>query len=70
MEESQISALSERVCSMSQAERERLDPICEALRVYQDVSPPDRGHILPNRIAALAAVDVMQDWEKSEWERE
>ena len=70
MTEGQISELTKRVCSMSKADRERLDPVCEALRHYQDSRPPDRGHVLPNRVAALAAVDVMQAWEKAEWDRE
>ena len=69
MTEGQIFELTDRVIKMSEAERLRLDPICEALGHYQDDRPPYRGHVLPNRVAALAAVDAMQAWEKAEWEQ-
>ena len=62
--------LHNRITAMSEAERVALDPICKALRDHQSAHHPDRGYCLPNRVVALAAVDLMWAVDKAAWERE
>lgn len=71
MTEDQIGDLAERVAAMSESERLELDPIAEALGVYHAKWQASRGWwMCPNRIVALAAVDMVSAWEATEWERE
>ncbi len=62
--------LFNRVVAMSESERVALDPICEALRLHQESNHPDRPYCMPNRLVALAAVDLMWAVDKMAWERE
>ena len=70
MTEDENTDLHNRVVAMSESERVALDPICEALRYHQESNHPDRPYCMPNRIVALAAVDLMWASDKMEWERE
>ncbi len=42
--------------------RAALDQICEAVEIYMHRHVPDAVRILPNRVAALACVDVVRAW--------
>ena len=70
MTEDQNTELHNRVSAMPEVERDALDPICAALRHHQESNHPDRPYCMPNRIVALAAVDLMWAYDKMAWERE
>lgn len=64
-----IDSLIERIEAMSEDERKALDPIAEALFHYLlREAPPTM--LLPNRIIALACVDLMRQWQSQEIEGE
>jgi hypothetical protein len=66
MTEEEFDCLHDRVKAMSKEKRLELDPIAAALNDYQKANIGDRGwRIVPNRAAALAAVDAMNAWEKT-----
>lgn len=58
-----IDALWERLESMGEDERRALDPIAYALDAYR-ARQRVRGSVVPNRIIALACVDLMQEWDR------
>jgi hypothetical protein len=67
----QLGELFDRIHAMSEQDRLDLDPIARALGIYQAKYHAERGwRISPNRVVALAAVDLLNAWEKHEWERE
>jgi hypothetical protein len=66
--EEDIAALQERVYAMSEADRHRLDPVAYALEEWLRVDRRKAVFIVPNRIAALAAIDAMLAWEKTSFE--
>ncbi len=72
MTEAEIASLHHRIENMTEADRLLLDPICEALQLYQRSSGSyaNRGFVMANRVAGLAAVDAVAAWEKAVWERE
>ena len=70
MTDHDIARLTRLVEAMPQDQRLQLDPISEALQTYQEAHPPGRGYSLANRIAALAAVEAAEAWERAEWERD
>jgi hypothetical protein len=70
MTEEQIAELHDRVSAMTEEQRLALDPIAYALADYQEATNAKGWRIVPNRVAALAAVDAMNAWEKTSWERE
>ncbi len=70
MTDDEYTDLFNRVVAMPESERVALDPICEALQHHQKSSNPDRPYCMPNRIVALAAVDLMWANDKMAWERE
>lgn len=71
MSEEEIAALHERVHAMADDERKNLDPIAYALGDFLQLHfVREGGYVLPNRVAALAAVDAVRAWEKTVWERE
>jgi hypothetical protein len=64
--------LYDRLAAMSEEERVKLlDPICET---FSGLVDPrfwvDRGQVLPNRIFALAALKLYEDWQREIFERD
>ena len=55
------NALVARVADMSEDERKALDPICEALTDYL-TNTSTGGFSVPNRIVALACVDIAREY--------
>ena len=55
---------------MTEAERRELDAVAYALGEYGKATNQKGWRILPNRVLALAAVDLMWEWERIEWERD
>jgi hypothetical protein len=70
MTEAHIAELHDRVSAMTEEQRLALDPIAYALAAYQEATNVEHWRVVPNRVAALAAVDAMNAWEKTIWERE
>jgi len=63
-----MTALYDEVHNMSESQRIDLDPICYALADYQRKYPPrDGGRVVPNRVAALAAIKAAAAWESATW---
>jgi hypothetical protein len=70
MDEDRIAELTARIEAMTEKERRALDPISAALEAYQREHYEGGGRCLPNRVIALACVNLMAAWEKTLWERD
>jgi hypothetical protein len=70
MTEEQIAELHDRVSAMTEEERLALDPIAYALCEYQQGHEKRGFYALANRVAALAAVDAVEAWNKTVLERD
>ncbi len=65
-----LETLYQRIKDMPEAERLRLDPICKALDNYTAKQPSIGGRAAPNRVIALACIDLTEMWSQQEMERE
>jgi len=64
-----IDTLIERIIAMPEEERRYLDPIASALGDYlRRERPPVMA--LPNRVIALACVDLLREWQRLELGRD
>lgn len=63
MTEDDVQALHKRVRQMSEDERKSLDPVCEALQALMQKDIERRGgYCGPNRVIALACLDLAWQW--------
>ena len=58
------NALYDRIKVMLQGDLEALDPICVALQDYLLRERETGGHVMPNRVIALACVDLVKEWQQ------
>lgn len=59
-------AVEERIEAMTEDERLRLDGLAAALGDYMDGSPDRLGMFcVPNRVVALACVDLLRVWDRA-----
>lgn len=71
MTDDQYDLCCAKLQALTEEEREALDPISAALDEYMKHHMPRKGgRVIPNRIAALAAVDAATSWERYVWEME
>lgn len=65
----QYDELFDRIASMTDEERKTLDPLAYLLEsFYHDNPPRSTGHVVANRVAALAALDAFREWEAANWQ--
>lgn len=69
MTEDEHKALYNRLVKMTKADQELLDLICEALSEHTRAKGKPDVWVLPNRIIALACVDLYEKWHQHELER-
>lgn len=67
--EAEIGALTERIHAMHEEDRAALDPICEALRTCWRRERPG-AMVLPNRVVALACLDLAKRFHATIMQRE
>ena len=62
----------DRLHAMTDSERKDLDGVCNGLDAYLSMHRHETrgGRILPNRIIALACIDLARQWEDDMWARE
>lgn len=73
MDEDELKAAYDRFheldAEVDAAELMKLDLVCHALSAALASKQSDRPHIMPNRIAAMLAIEAVEAWEKAEWSR-
>ena len=63
-----LEALYEQLDRMTDAARSALDPLCDVLDVLMRADPPDRGHLVANRLMAIAALNAARQCEQTLWD--
>lgn len=70
IDEEEIARLVDRVAAMTEEDRIKiLDPICLGLKPGSKVRCPG-ARVLPNRVIALACLDLYEAWNRTIWERD
>jgi hypothetical protein len=66
-----LDGLYQRIHAMDKDDLRKLDPICAAIGDYlaERKEPHDGAMIIPNRVLALACVDLHAEWQRQMLER-